>query len=175
MFNNVAAVIVVVLMLVIWALADVIPVDKLRVASLAFVYVILVDVNVPVEILVSTTFVVVMFTVVMVPPITKSPLKLMDPPVYVVAAAVPALIVVPIILVARKVPTVSVVTFKFVIWALEVVKFVETMFVIVLFVAYTAPVVSDVVILAVPDTSRLFAGEVVPIPMKPLACATVNP
>ena len=47
------------------------------------------------------------------------------------------------------------------------VTFVLTTLVEVTFVLYNAPVVTDVVIFAVPDTSNVFEGFVVPIPTLP--------
>ena len=91
-FNRVETVEVVTLALVNCALAEVRPVDSVSVALERFVtvkfgivafviYAVSETLIVPVEIFISFTLVVVTFTVTTLPPTTKSPDKLIEPPV----------------------------------------------------------------------------------------------
>jgi len=69
-----------------------------------------------------------------------------------------------ILVVARSVPVVKPVE----IFNIPDDILVNTLFVIVLLAAKTDPVVSDVLIIAVPTTSKLALGAVLPIPTLPV-------
>jgi len=115
---------------------------------------------VPTEIFVFNIFVLVIFTVVKVPPTTKFPDKLKFAPVIVVPDNVPALIFVPTIFVAESIPELTLVDPTIVVAIIdpELIA-VPTIFVAVAFVADNIPeltLVDPTIVVAIIDPELTF-------------------